>query len=239
INIKLTTLFEGSEYLVKLKQTKNNIFIETLFNNKKIKFEEVQKIFQKRMSFFSKSHNTIDSTLDKLLKIITKEKVESYLKIADPNIKELNVKKRKTISNVGTIMMEEGDSIFPKQLSSGTIKFMEIALFLEEKRGDVLLFDEIDNFLHPQIVLFLLRRAHYMNRNGKPTQIIFTTHNPMLINLLSYKQTFVIEDNSKVIKVSTINSMRQQSNFVKKYIENKISSHPSKSCMQQTLLEMM
>jgi uncharacterized protein len=68
--------------------------------------------------------------------------------------------------------------------SSGTqVLFRSAGAWLNVfTNGEVLLFDEVDTSLHPLLVKFLIERFHSEETNPHNAQLIFTTHNPALLD---------------------------------------------------------
>ncbi len=65
--------------------------------------------------------------------------------------------------------------------SDGTVRLLTLipAIYVAMKQGKVVLIDEIDNSIHPNLVFALLKFFAESNTNG---QLIFTTHTPRLLN---------------------------------------------------------
>ncbi|MGL4412223.1 MAG: AAA family ATPase [Bacteroidales bacterium] len=65
--------------------------------------------------------------------------------------------------------------------SDGTVRLLTLipAIYAAVKKGKVVLIDEIDNSIHPNLVFALLKFFAGSNTNG---QLIFTTHTPKLLN---------------------------------------------------------
>jgi len=81
--------------------------------------------------------------------------------------------------------------------SAGTIKLTNAAgAWLKVlANGEVLLFDELDNSLHPMIVRFLIGLFHNMKTNKNNAQLLFSTHDTSLLDgdLIRRDQTWFIE----------------------------------------------
>ncbi len=71
-----------------------------------------------------------------------------------------------------------------KAESAGTQKIFSLAgPWLEGlSNGNVLVIDELDNSLHPQLVAFLVERFHDPAVNTKGAQLIFSTHDAALLS---------------------------------------------------------
>ena len=62
--------------------------------------------------------------------------------------------------------------------------------------GSILIFDELDANLHPDVIKLILDHFTDKDRNIKNAQLIFTTHNSEVLNYLSKYQTYIVEKNN-------------------------------------------
>ncbi|GAB7217941.1 AAA family ATPase [Dickeya oryzae] len=65
------------------------------------------------------------------------------------------------------------------QLNDGLLRILAVIAQLESKEGSLLLLDEIENGINPQVIELLVDALV----NAK-TQVIVTTHSPMILNYL-------------------------------------------------------
>lgn len=74
--------------------------------------------------------------------------------------------------------------------SSGTqILFKTAGAWLNViKKGEVLLFDEIDTNMHPRLLLFLIQKFHSNVTNSGNAQLICTTHNTSLLDQETFRR---------------------------------------------------
>lgn len=90
------------------------------------------------------------------------------------------------------------------------------------KNGGVAILDEIDGELHPTLIVELLDLFSDKKQNSKGAQIIMSTHNPYLINMVNKQQIIFVEKNdcleSEVYKLSDISGVRNDENFTSKYL---------------------
>jgi AAA15 family ATPase/GTPase len=68
--------------------------------------------------------------------------------------------------------------------SEGTKMFLIIiALIINQlEKGGLVMFDELDNSLHPKLSRFLIQLFHNPNTNKGNAQIVFSTHEPLLMD---------------------------------------------------------
>jgi uncharacterized protein len=119
--------------------------------------------------------------------------------------------------------------------SSGTLKFFEIAgLWFEalENKNKILVIDEFDIKLHPDLQEYLIKIFHDPNINKMGSQLIFTTHNTRLLSLDFYRrdQIIFVEKNKKT-KSTEINYLydyekRQDKSIEKGYFLGRYGGLP-------------
>ena len=123
------------------------------------------------------------------------------------------------------------DPIFWHEESAGTRKFIEIftKLHLVLDTGGIALIDEIDNDLHPTLLSEILGWFHDPERNPLRAQLLFTAHNPALLNDLEKEQVFfTTKANGKttVYAASAIQGLRREPQLMKKYLNGTLGAVP-------------
>ena len=88
------------------------------------------------------------------------------------------------------------DFIFLAEESSGTQRFIEIfpRIHYVLETGSVAIIDEIDTDLHPLLLPEIFRWFADPERNPHGAQLIFTAHNPGLLDDLEKEQVFLTEE---------------------------------------------
>lgn len=85
--------------------------------------------------------------------------------------------------------------------SEGTQKLFAYAgpLLDALKKGQIVLFDELESSLHPKIVRFILSLFHNTQTNPKNAQLIFSTHNTTLLDasIMRDDQVWFVEKNQQ------------------------------------------
>lgn len=246
INIELHFLNNNDNIKLKMAHTANNLSLNMKLNGIKIEdpIEYYKKEFLGIITFFRvQQENRLLEDINFLLNHFGEEMTNLYLGIADPNIKEIITNKKKTKLSISKIVLHDGDSIKPSYLSTGTQRFISIITFIEKqiknKKNNIVLIDEIDLHLHAKLASFIIKRVSMVNKY-KNFQIFFTTHTPELLESLSYKQSFIIDndlDEIQVTKISSLDKMRNNSSFSKRYINERVSSHPSKDKIENFLVK--
>lgn len=117
--------------------------------------------------------------------------------------------------------------------SMGTIRFLNLLfpILAALKNGETFIVDELDNSLHPMILMNIINIFHNDEINKNNGQLIFNTHNPIFLNANLYRRDeikFVDRDeNSNSIQYSLAdislcdNSVRSGSVYMKNYFVNR------------------
>lgn len=118
------------------------------------------------------------------------------------------------------------------QESMGTRRFIEIFPRLQFvlDTGGVAVIDELDTDIHPLIIPELFRWFHDMKRNPKGAQLLFTAHNPAILNELEKEQVFFAEKPSgqptRLYGASEIKGLRREPSLMKKYLSGELGAVP-------------
>lgn len=88
--------------------------------------------------------------------------------------------------------------------------------------GNTVVFDELDNNLHPHMIPEIINLFRSKNDNPKNAQILFSTHNVQILNELDKQQIVLVEKDDKNIsniwKLSDIQGVRPNDNYYAKYM---------------------
>jgi hypothetical protein len=128
---------------------------------------------------------------------------------------------------------KEGIVLFEllKSESSGTIKFFILVCLLTYaiKKGQLVIIDELDSHFHSQLLMFLITKYNDSKINNLGSQLIFTSHNTILLNskLLRRDQIVFVEKNeygeSFIRKMHTSKTpIRIDTSIEKEYIKGKL-----------------
>lgn len=125
----------------------------------------------------------------------------------------------------------------PLMESRGTLKMIDFAMLFQKifDDGGILVMDEFDNALHPEIVkgIISLFGDQDLNKNG--AQLIFTTHNPIFLNNKIFRrdQIIFIEKDSESYRSALYTlaafgskEVRNDENYLINYFKGKYSSMP-------------
>lgn len=132
-----------------------------------------------------------------------------------------------------------GNVLIPASLmeSRGTLKMIDFVMLFQQifEDGGILVMDEFDNSLHPEIVkgIISLFCDQDINKNG--AQLIFTTHNPIFLNNKIFRRdqiVFIEKDTesyrSALYTLADFGSeeVRNDENYLINYFKGKYSSMP-------------
>lgn len=132
--------------------------------------------------------------------------------------------------------------------SSGTQRAISFSplIFMVLKYGDIIIADEFERSLHPEIAQYILSLFNDPEVNKNGAQFIFATHDTTLLspeNKLRRDQINLVEKNAKgeteLYTVSDIRGIRGEGNFEKWYIEGRFGAIPniSKETFRHELIE--
>jgi AAA15 family ATPase/GTPase len=119
---------------------------------------------------------------------------------------------------------------FLKSESAGTLRFLVLACFMAYaiKQGQLILIDEIDSKFHSDLLQLLIQFYNDPNVNVLGSQMIFTTHNTILLNnVLRRDQIILVEKNefgeSTIRRAhSADNPIRLDTSIEKEYRKGKL-----------------
>jgi hypothetical protein len=122
--------------------------------------------------------------------------------------------------------------IFLAQESRGTRRFIEIFPLLQYvlDHGGLAVIDELDTDIHPLLVPELFRWFYDKDRNSKGAQLLFTAHNPAILDELQKEQVFFTEKLSgkptRVYGARDIKGLRREPSLMKKYLSGELGAVP-------------
>ncbi len=131
------------------------------------------------------------------------------------------------------------DTLIPSEWmeSRGTLKLIDFAIAFQTlfHRGGILVVDEFDAALHPELVKGIISLFNNQEINSENAQLIFTTHNPIYLSNKIFRRDQIrfVEKDKETYK-STLYSLadfgstdvRNDENFLINYFKGKYSSLP-------------
>lgn len=171
-----------------------------------------------------------------------KEKVDELL--AGYDVGYVDIKKRVVENGIldeaawtmYDVIHEYGDKTFSVgwgSESSGTKRMVKILVDVVKgllAKNATVVIDELDAFLHPDIVwaivdLFL---DPEVNKNG--TQLIFSTHSHRVLTVLDKQEIFLVEKNdvgeTEVWRLDDVEGVRADDNYYRRYISGEYGAKP-------------
>lgn len=124
------------------------------------------------------------------------------------------------------------DFIALQEESIGTQSFIKIfpRLHYVLETGGIAIIDELDTDLHPLLLPELFRWFSDPKRNPSGAQLLFTAHNPALLDNLEKEQVFFTEklrgQSSRVYGARDIKGLRREPSLMKKYLAGELGAIP-------------
>ncbi len=118
------------------------------------------------------------------------------------------------------------------QESAGTRQFIEVfpRLQFALDAGGIAVIDELDTDIHPLLVPELFRWFYDKQRNPKAAQLLFTAHNPAILDELEKEQVFFTEKPSgkptRIYGARDVKGLRREPSLMKKYLSGELGAVP-------------
>lgn len=222
----------NEKYEKELKLISNSVIEQTLMLSRAVQMNSkslkpVFDFFTKIFTINSLFRNPIDFSL--LNENTLKEELLNKLSFADFSIHDLELIKSK-LKNITSITIKD-DSITRENIneqdvtnllllhkhkdkdlkidfnaeSSGTQKFILIFYnLLKLSKDSIILYDEIETSFNIEIVEFII---NYFANNKTNSQLLFTTHQPEILNYLRSDQINIIEKRDSTSEIVTLHSI--------------------------------
>lgn len=122
--------------------------------------------------------------------------------------------------------------IFFEEESQGTKSFIRTfpRLHYALETGSIAIIDELDTDFHPLLLPELFRWFSDLERNPRGAQLLFTAHNPALLDDLEKEQVFFTEKPSgqptHVYGARDIKGLRREPSLMKKYLAGELGAVP-------------
>lgn len=123
-------------------------------------------------------------------------------------------------------------SIVLAQESAGTRRFIEIFPMLQYvlDNGGLAIIDELDTDVHSLLVPEILRWFYDKRRNPNGAQLLFTAHNPTILDELEKEQVFFSQKTSgkstQIYGARDIKGLRREPSLMKKYLSGELGAVP-------------
>jgi AAA15 family ATPase/GTPase len=204
-----------------ISKPENEILAQQLTLLIKAADTQIQSIFTGDMS---------DKLIRKIKDLPFSDKIKD--KILENN--QLRIIGKHNIYENGKIVDEE-DFDFRDNISLGTNAMFAIGGIILKKlsKGGLVVFDELDNSLHPKISRFFIQLFHKLNVNTGNAQIVFSTHEPLLMDKDMFRsdQIWFTEKNkfgeTELYSAQDFEGVREDIPFDKWYMAGKFGALPN------------
>lgn len=178
-------LLEKHRHQIWKDSTRSNaLFLSTAVNLNCAQLRPIYFWFvDKLMIIFGSNVIGNSHTLEYLKEEASRSKILEFLQAADLGIKDIEVKTEKKSVTFFHSGGDEPIGLDFKDESHGTQRLFSYAGPMLDvlSHGKILVIDELDSSLHPQMMQFLIKLIHSdLNQNN--AQLIFTTHNTSLLD---------------------------------------------------------
>lgn len=131
--------------------------------------------------------------------------IENAMRDIVPNLEEITTDYLHS-KTLGIFFKEEGFGRpwNAEDVSDGTIQALSILTALADPRNDVVMIEEPENSLHPWIVKSLSKNIQALSKSN---QLILTTHSPIILNLVTPEQVWVLYRENGATEVSRISDL--------------------------------
>ncbi|MDD2657058.1 MAG: ATP-binding protein [Candidatus Pacebacteria bacterium] len=161
-----------------------------------------------------------------------RDKVEKILKSFDLGISKFEIQKFKRADNTEVhlplsyhkrIDSEKEAMLLMNEESGGTRNLFLLLkdIFAALETGNIVIFDELDNNLHPLMVPEIINLFRSVNHNPHNAQLFFSSHNVQILNELDKQQIVLVEKDKNISdawKLSDIEGVRPGENYYTKYL---------------------
>jgi len=116
--------------------------------------------------------------------------------------------------------------------SNGTQQFIRIFPKIKNAldTGSLAIIDELDSVLHPSLINEIFSWFNDPYRNANKAQLLFSAHNPALLDALQKEQVFLTEKKSpeatRVYGAKDIKGLRREPSLSKKYLSGELGAIP-------------
>ena len=159
-------------------------------------------IMQESSTDMSLTGHGIANSLTKILFDNRDRFIELEQRLVDlvPNIARIKLdQNNQRINTLRLVDRYSGYEIPSQNISDGTLRLLAFLVALYDvEQPDLICFEEPENGVHPWLlnkIMQLLAQVSTAGISGKPTQIIITTHSPVLLNYVQPEQIRAVELN--------------------------------------------
>ena len=234
------TMVLSHDMMMSEKITVNNkvVIDSTPIKMKEWKKSKISEIKFEMMNLLTWTDNEEISSMFVMNDFVIEKKNQnlflSWMKIADENISKIEIDDQGTLGNMVYLSLPNDKElkISISKLSTGTKKWLSFyapiykALKLSKT---ILVIDELDRSMHSSMADFIINLFMNKEMNKMNSQFIFTSHNPAIIreNFPKDAINVIVDGEHKNLGIDY--GIKEDINFLKNYINEKIGEHPSVS----------
>lgn len=127
--------------------------------------------------------------------VLDYEKIEEAIEKVNPYFKDINF--NFVGSKLYLVLREEGlrKSVSVEHISDGTVRYLLLlSVLFNPERGNLVCIEEPETSLHPDMINTI---ADAIKQASKDTQMIITTHSPLLLNSFELEDVLIFEKNER------------------------------------------
>lgn len=237
------------DYKILTKNTKNiqNILKKIIEYSNSFFYSGIINSLTNDEDFNSRRSKEIE-TFKNLSLTFNKKDIIKIINVCDESIvdisfyDELNKEETNGGKQLSGLYNDKGQELGYEHLSDGTKKFLylfsNISYRIANNESVLIIIDEIDNYLHNEIVNFIKNFVLVVSKT-KDIQLFFTSHNPQtLTSFMSTKQTYLLmtKPDKHIIKFSK--EINKNHSPIRQLLEKKIGDHPSNVFVDNVTLEL-
>ncbi|MGK7899095.1 MAG: AAA family ATPase [Xenococcus sp. (in: cyanobacteria)] len=215
-DIELKTRYKGKNISLTrdpiLNETYKDLFLNIHYHNSTLcKSLEVVQIYDfAPYNLSNKSQNIPMIAMDRtgqgiayslvdilLTNRLSFDELEERLTQLVPNIARISLPRKDQTFELELIDKYSDHHIPTSDISDGTLRILAFLVALyQEKTPSIICFEEIENGIHPWLLhkmMELLKIVSTEGINGKPVQILITTHSPLVLNYVEPNQVRAVE----------------------------------------------
>lgn len=168
-------------------------------------------------------------------------RLNSLIRVADTKIESVNIKEiqdklklfaRHAIYDGGVLVDEKSFEMSEESIGTQVLFTLGFTILKVLDEGGLFIFDELDSSLHPQLSRFLVQLFHNPLTNSKNGQIVFSTHEALLLDKNTFRKDqiwFTEKDKTGTTELFSANDfdgVRDDMPFDKWYLAGKFGGIP-------------
>ena len=263
ISIAMNFEIDLNDYKLTLNLDKNGLLLFNNTNNDEIDqkienyIKEIEILINKdKMKKFLNEEQFIEDTILNLKRTLgSVEKLRKLIQLADEDVTNIYINNIANTPNTHNSFLQSiprferitnieirGNKLGVRQLSHGTIRFIYLANLILNTKGSLILIDEIDIYLHKELMDMLkILMQHQFEKYG--TQTIFTTHSPLMVDKYTkFKQIYSLSKNDEEgIQIEKLSKKFKNNNMsvIKRYLKGELANYPDTEKARNMMVDIL